>query len=158
MEEEIGQGMTVESISYMVSSMQSNHNNAYDIDIYMGLTELDVLTDIFQDNYTPGTKQLVLSADSICYGDTVDAWSAIQLQYPFHYEGQGNLVIEIVCPNSGYSPVYNWNTGSNRVLYTYNLSSSTGTRYSHLPYMLLSGSLGLEQRTFGSIKVLLGSE
>lgn len=158
MEEEIGQEISIESISYMVSSMQSNHNNVYDIEIYMGLTELDVLTDNFQDNYAPGTRQLVLSADTICYGDTVDVWSAIQLQYPFHYAGQDNLVIEIVCQGSGYSPVYNWNTGSNRVLYTYNLSSSTGTRYSYLPYMLLSGSLSLEQRTFGSIKVLLGSE
>lgn len=158
LEEEIDQALTIESISYMVSSMQSNYNNIYEVEIYMGLTELTVLTETFEDNYVPGTRQLVLSADSICYGDTVDVWCPIQLQYPFDYSGQDNLVIEIICQSSGYSPVYNWDATSHRALYSYSLSSGTGTTYSFLPYMILSGSLGLEQRTFGSIKVLLGSD
>lgn len=158
LEEEIGQELTVESISYMVSSMQSNHNSVHNIHIYMGITELDVLTETFENNYTPGTRQLVLSADSTCYGDTADAWYPLQLQYPFQYPGQGNLVIEIICQYSGYSPVYNWDSVSNRSLFSQSISASTGTLMPYLPYMLISGSLGLEQRTFGSIKVLLGTE
>jgi hypothetical protein len=157
LENEMGQEMSIDSISYMIGYLQYSNNYLKDVSIYMGLSDLDVLTETFEDNYMPGTKQLVLASDSVFYGYTEDEWYPIPLQQSFHYPGQGNLLIEIVVHDCGFSSVYNWYAYSTRTLETYNLSSPTGNTSSYVPYMLLSGSpSGLEQETFGSIKVLLG--
>ncbi len=157
LEDEIGQEMTIDSISYMIGNLQYPVNYLSNVSIYMGLTDLDVLTETYEDNYSPGTKQLVLSSDSVFYGYTQDEWYPIPMQQPFDYPGQGNLIIEIVVQDCGFSPVYNWDSYSNRTLQNYNLSSPTGNASSFVPYMLLSGSpSGLQQETFGSIKIILG--
>jgi hypothetical protein len=157
LEDELGLEMTIDSISYMIGNLQYTNNYLSDVSIYMGLTDLDVLTETYDDNYLPGTKQLVLSSDSVFYGYTQDEWYPIALQQSFHYPGQDNLIIEIVVHDCGFSPVYNWDSYSNRTLQNYNLSSSTGNYSTFVPYMLLSGSpSSLEQETFGSIKILLG--
>ncbi len=91
-EQELGQAILIESISFMVEDYYSSWKDS--VSIYMALTDLNELTVTFESNYTVGTRRLVLEAD------TLDTW---------------------------------------------------------VPYMILSGSLGLDQRTFASIKVIAGS-
>ncbi len=159
LEDEIGQEINITSISFMPSEEGLEPFSwEYGISVFMGLTYQDALTANFEDNYVPGTRQLVLFADSVFYGCTPDVWQEIQLTEPYHYTG-GNLVIEFITPEwGGYTCVYNWDAGMNRALQTYNCSSPEGTLNCYLPYMLISGTLALEQETFGSIKVILGRE
>jgi hypothetical protein len=159
LEDEIGQPIEIESISFMPSEDgYGPYSWEYGMSIYMGLTDQDQLSPYFESNYLPGTKQLVLYADSVFYGCTKDVWQEIVLDDPFLYT-EGNLVIEVLTPEwGGYTRIYNWDAGMNRALYTYMCSSPQGNLTVHLPYMMFSGALSLEQETFGAIKVILGRE
>ncbi len=156
LEWELGQAILIESISFMVEDYYSSYKDS--VYIYMALTELDELTDTFESNYTMGTRQLVLEVDTLYYGTIPEEWFTIELQTPFWYSGESNLLLELVSPgiDGGYTDIYNWNSYSSRSLVAYNISQTTGSLDSWVPYMILSGSLGLDQRTFASIKVIAG--
>jgi len=158
LEMELGQAILIESISFMVEDYYSSWKDS--VSIYMALTELDELTDTFESNYTMGTRQLVLEVDTLYYGTIPEEWFTIELQTPFWYPGESNLLLELVSPgiDGGYTDIYNWNSYSSRALVAYSISQTTGSLDSWVPYMILSGSLGLDQRTFASIKVIAGSQ
>ena len=156
-EQELGQAILIESISFMVEDYYSSWKD--NVSIYMALTELTELTDTFESNYTIGTRQLVLEVDTLYYGTVPDEWFTIELQTPFWYSGESNLLLELFSPgfDGGYTDIYNWNSYSSRALVTNNINQTTGNLDSWVPYMILSGSLGLDQRTFASIKVTAGN-
>ena len=156
-EREVGQAILIESISFMVEDYYSSWKDS--VSIYMALTELNELTDTFESNYTIGTRQLVLEMDTLYYGTVPDEWFTIELQTPFWYNGESNLLLELFSPGAdgGYTDIYNWNSNTSRALVTNDCGQTTGNLDSWVPYMILSGSLGLDQRTFASIKVTAGN-
>lgn len=156
-ERELGQAILIESISFMVEDYYSSWKDS--VSIFMALTELNELTDVFEMNYTMGTRQLVLDVDTLYYGTVPEEWFTIELQTPFWYPGEGNLLLELISHGSdgGYTDIYNWNSNSYRTLVTHDVSQTNGELDWWVPYMMLSGELGLDQMTFGSIKVITGS-
>lgn len=157
LEEELDGARTIEGFSLMRSGGSPAMSWECNVSLYMGLTDLDMLTTDFEGNYSPGTKQLVLEADTLIYGDSLDQWYAIDLDQPFSYPGEGNLILDFVMPEyGGFAYVYNWTAGPARGLYCPIQYAPGVTLVPELPYMLLSGTLALEPGTFGSIKALLG--
>lgn len=156
-ERELGQAILIESISFMVEDYYSSWKDS--VSIYMALTELNELTDIFEMNYTMGTRQLVLDVDTLYYGTVPEEWFTIELQTPFWYPGEGNLLLELISPgcDGGYTDIYNWNSNSYRTLVTHDCGQPNGELDWWVPYMIISGELGLDLMTFGSIKVITGS-
>ncbi|MCK5115786.1 MAG: hypothetical protein KAR44_04250 [Candidatus Aegiribacteria sp.] len=157
LERELGQAILIESLSFMVEDYYSSWKDS--VSIYLALTDLNELSDTFELNYSIGTRQLVLEVDTLFYGTVPEEWFTIELQTPFWYPGERNLLLELVSPGAdgGYTDIYNWNSNSARALISNDCSQSTGSLDSWVPYMILTGSLGLDQRTFASIKVIAGS-
>ena len=149
--------MEIESISFMIEDYYSSYKDT--VYLYLALTDLDELTDTFDSNFIPGTRQLVLYVDTLYYGTEPDQWFTVDFQYPFWYSGEENLLIELISPHidGGYSDVYNWDSGALRSLVTYNISQQTGIQDFWVPYMILSGTMELSPGTFGSIKILFGN-
>ena len=145
--------MTIEAISF-----KDRFGHSYDqghVTIWMGYTQLDQLTTSFEYNYTPGTKTKVFDhADVQTGGGTPDSWFTLQLDTPFEYDGQSNLLIDIETVDCNTIYVWGWNTGSNRNVHTYISGASTGTVLETIPHLQLHGPLELATTTFGRIKTL----
>lgn len=133
--------------NYSTSSQTQQHVN-----IWMGDTDLDILTNTFDANYNPGTKTLVFDQDDVLTGGTIDEWFLMYLDTPFQYDGQHNLIIDLESSYCNTIYVWGWDTSSLRNLYTYSNGSSTGILNSPLPHLQIHGVLELERCTFGEIK------
>ena len=156
LEEELGHPILIESISFMVEDFYSSWKT--NVFIYLALTDMDELTQTFEANYNVGSKQLVLEADTLNYGTVPEEWFTLEMQTPFWYPGEGNLLLELISyeADGGYTDIYNWNSDSNRALVTHDCSNPIGNLDMWVPYITLSGSLNLQQMTFGGIKATLG--
>ena len=96
--------------------------------------------------------------DCTIYAPNPNQWFQIDLETPFFYDGTGNLIIEYAWPN-GRDAVYNYNwTGTVARALAGSWESVTGYTEMDCPHILLSGTLELQNVTFGFIKALLGSE
>ncbi len=155
-EKELGQAILIESLSFMVEDFYSSWKDT--VSIYMALSDLDELNLSFESNYISGSRQLVLQVDTLHYGTVPEELFTIELQTPFWYPGEGNLLLELISPGAdgGYTDIYNWNSFSFRSLVTNDCSQPEGDLDTWVPYMILNGSLTLEHRTFASIKIDAG--
>lgn len=133
--------------NYSTSQQTQQH-----VSIWMGDTDLDILTSTFDANYTPGTKTLVFDQDDVLTGGIIDEWFTLLLDIPFQYDGQRNLIIDLESSYCSTIYVWGWNTFSLRNLYTYINGSATGNLNSLLPHLQIHGVLELERCTFGEIK------
>ena len=127
----------------------------YDFDIYMGLCETDVLSSAFDDNYISGTRTLAFSRDTLTLSPGAGEWQDFDLDTPFWYNGQDNLIVEFMWSSGDtedeclYS--WHWNTGTIRsVSGVY--GASTGTMSSLIVMLRFTGELALEQMTFAGVK------
>ncbi|MCK5784920.1 MAG: hypothetical protein KAH54_00020 [Candidatus Sabulitectum sp.] len=128
-------------------------------EVYMGLTDNENLSAVFEDNYLPGTRTLVLQEDSVTYAAGTEEWCIIPLDTPFPYETGHHLLIEYLW-TGGYTGMHNyvWTTTTDRAVLAYNPSSATGSNQSKMIHLLLTGTeLNLEQTTFGAVKIILGN-
>ena len=123
--------------------------------IYMGLCASDELGKEFEQNYIPGSKQLVFSMDDgWIYSNGVAEWFDLQLDTPFWYNGTDNLLIDFAWTWGDVDIyVYAWDSGSQRSMYA-PAGSATGYTDSTVIHMSLQGTLGLESSTFAHIKAL----
>lgn len=148
--------MEIESIALKRFPSSQPQATFQQLTISMGLCETDTLSAVYEDNYIPGTKTIVLDAT----GYTVEApagdeWFYVTLDQPYWYNGEDNLILEFEWPGgSGSLYVYHWFTGQNRAV-NGGYGSSSGYLEGNIPNMLLSGSLSFEQTTFGRIKTIL---
>lgn len=130
-----------------------------DLSILMGHTELESLTDTFDDNWsTSGT--LVFSDPSYSIsGVTPGSWFTFQLDTPFLFDGSSNLLIELAWegpsapPGQGSIYTFYWATTGNRVLTANDPTAATGFAGPYCNNMLIEyQEQFLWGDTFGGIK------
>lgn len=159
LEDEIGTSIEIRSIS-LKRTLQGGVSVTLDtLEIYMGYSNGAELGTNFEDNYQPGTKQLVFWEEN-CTINAPDPnqWFQIDLETPFLYNGSGNLIIEYAWPG-GYDEVFNWNwTGNVNRSLTGGWGVVSGFTTQDCPHILLSDDLSLQNVTFGFIKSLFCRE
>ncbi|OPL18108.1 MAG: hypothetical protein AVO35_06280 [Candidatus Aegiribacteria sp. MLS_C] len=106
MEEELGGPMTITAVSWLRSYEGDSIGVEYDFRMYMGLLQQDDLLPEFDQNYDPGTRQLVFQSDSLLLEGEAWEWLTIQLQEPFQYPGTGNLVIELTRSDAYFTNLF----------------------------------------------------
>jgi hypothetical protein len=157
-DDEIGGAFDIQTLSLKRHSSGSTSAPTwlYDFQIYAGLTDQETLGSTFDTNFIPGTRTLVFSRDSLFIEVEPNAWIDIVLDDSFWYEGDHNLVLEILWSageETGTECAYtwHWNTGQMRCLSGY-YNASSGSLTSVIPHMVLTGTTGLDQSTFAAIK------
>jgi len=159
--EEIGTPMSISSVTFTSSYVESN-SYVLDFTLSMALVEADELSNQFDENYTPGSLVTVLSADSLDLGIPVGDELTLDLDEPFYYDGQSNLLLDIYYPDGFcYYSVWCWTAGEGRSLSRMFVPGTEmgsledpGYLFEDVPYMVLGGELGLESCTFGRIKAI----
>jgi len=133
-----------------------------DFQIWAGLTDADVLSANFDENFLPGTRTLLFSRDSLHIEAEPDAWIPFQLDQSYWYGGSHNLLLEILWSGGqeiGSECIYTWqwNTGAMRCV-SGPYGSSSGSLTSIIPYLQLEGELGLDSSTFAEVKASFGGD
>jgi hypothetical protein len=159
-DEEVGSAMTIESIAYQRSDFGDSIATASleHFEIYMGLSEEDVLDTQFDANYIEDSKYLVYSSDPQAISAGKNEWIQFDLDTPFWYNGTDNLIIEIMWSwgvEGDHLLTWGWDDFG-RSLFGY-YGSPVGTYEDRVPYMILNGTMVLEPATFGSIKAFFSS-
>ena len=154
----MGGAMTIEQISWCSFGSPGLDGIYLNAEIHLGLCASDQLGSVFDDNFIPGTKTLVLYADSLITDVGPDSWFTVAFDQPYEYSGEENLIIDIYHePGMNGRHSWSWTAGSNRAAGTYSPPWTQGGRYNLVPCMIIEGSLALDNTTFGRIKVILGS-
>ena len=121
--------------------------------VYMALTDLEQLTENYDLNYDPSTRELVYSSPQLCLGVPPEGWAQLPLDQSFCYENSRNLLIEVVYTDAQVEfQTCSWYGTGDRVLWHSDPQAGTGTLLQSLPHMMLSGKLELRQSTFAQIK------
>lgn len=146
----------VNSISFLVASgdrVMLDH-----LDIFMGYSELDDLGMNFDDNYVPGSKTLVFEDDNLIIDSPGSGqWLTLDLDVPFWYSGQQNLVLEFRWPGGSQEiDIWGWYPTANHTVFAPDWQASQGTPMMESLLFRLNGTLALEANTFGAIKATLG--
>lgn len=161
MQEDIGSAFEIGSVSYVFAYTDIVTAYAKDFTLSMAHVENDQLTDTFSENYQAGSLLEVFHIDSLYLENGYGNELVLELDTPFQYNGQDNLLIDIYYPEGNvYSRVYNWEAGTDRSLVDMFLPGGSGGNSGYLgdwvPYMILETPLSLQQSTFGGVKVILG--
>jgi len=127
----------------------------------MATVENDYLVETFSENYMPGSLVEVYYSDSLVLSEGPAAKLVLELDTPFFYNGEDNLLIDIYYPQgSCWCSNYGWQAGTARCVYDFfypgGSGNPTGQTSDWLPYMVLEGTQSLEQSTFAAIKVMIG--
>lgn len=124
--------------------------------VSMANTPFDELTEVFADNYPPGSLVQVAYVDSLSTTGPEGTEITVELETPFYYNGTENLLIDTEY-SDGCSFAWNWgwNPFSNRGLVS-SSGYSTGNLAEYIPYIVLESPASLSGETFGGIKVILG--
>lgn len=161
----MGTAMEIQSITFTASVPVNMGCYALDFSMSFAHTDVDQLSETFEMNYTPGSLIEVFQTDSLVLDQIEGETLVLELDTPFFYNGQDNLLIDIYYPSGYlYYSVWCWTAGSNRSLSRMFAPYSdfkdrleTGNLFEDLPWMIIEGDLGLDETTFGRIKVMLGS-
>ncbi len=156
--EEINTGMNINAFAFKNYGFDNNLTLT-GFEVYMGLTDNVNLSTVYEDNYLPGTRTLVLQEDSILYTAEPEEWCIIQLDTPFLYEADHHLLLEFLF-TGGSSGMHNyvWSTATNRAVMGYYPAGTSGAHQNNMIHLLLTGNaLNLDQATFGAIKIILGN-
>ena len=162
LQEDIGSAFEISSVSYVFSYSEGGTIYVKDFTLSLAHVENDQLTEIFSANYQPGSLVEVCHIDSLYLENGYGNELVLELDTPFQYNGQDNLLVDIYYPEGNcYSNVYNWEAGSNRSLVDLFMPGGSGSNSGYLgnwlPYMVLGGTQSLDQCTFGAIKIELGT-
>lgn len=164
LDQEIGTSFTVNTFSIRRHSLGSTGapTDLFDFALYMGLCQSDELSPTFDANFMPGTRTLVFARDSLHLEVEPDALISIDLDTPYWYGGQHNLLIEIMWSSgeeTGTECMYtwHWNTGAMRCA-SGNYDAQSGSLTSIVPWMQFTGTAGLEACTFAEVKTLFRAE
>ncbi len=152
---EIGSAIQIDQIG-MVRFLTGNDKvHLQGFEIYMGYCSSDTLESNFEQNYIPGSKQLVYSmADGWIQANGIGEWFDLQLDTSFWYNGTDNLLIDFIWTWGDVDIyVYAWDSGSPRSMFG-GAGSATGNTDTAVLHMTLQGSLELKSTTFAQIKAL----
>lgn len=148
---EIAQPMTITRIGFK-SALPDEATNL-NLQIHAGITDLQTVVTVFDENYISGSRQLVFQADTIVLSAPVGEWLFIEFDEPFVYDGQHNLILEFESENtgSGFYP-YAWISYEPRTLVAYS-GSASGDVLNECNHMILSDDVqDLHACTWGSVK------
>jgi len=151
---DIGDAMTIESLSWIRSVGGDPEGTFEDFKVYMGLCSSDELSTDYDSNYMSGTKLLVQESTSYTNGATnPNDWFDMILDTPYWYNGEDNLIIEMEWSSgNGSLFTWHWNGGDNRcVIGSYGSSIGDYTEQM-VPNLKLNGTLSLDATTFGAVK------
>ncbi len=160
LQEDIGNAFQISDLSFVVHHADPD-SYVEDFSLSMTHVESEQLTETFTANYQPGSLVEVYHTDSLDLSGVNGEGILLELDTPFQYNGQDNLLIDINYPD-GYcwTAVYNWEAGPARCLRDVFLPSgsagSTGDLSDWIPYMVFEGTQSLDQCTFGAVKVEFG--
>lgn len=159
LQSEMASAIEIQSISLTRTPAGGTSVTLDTLAIYMGYSSVSDLGSNYDDNYSPGTRQLVYwEEDCTITAPEPNQWFQIDLETPFFYDGTGNLIIEYAWP-AGSGEVDNWNwTGTVNRSVTGGWNSETGFTSQDCPHILLTGTLSLQSETFGFIKALFAQE
>ena len=159
LESEIGDPIEIQSISLMRTPAGGTSVTLDTLEIYIGYSKNSELGTDFDDNFIPGTRQLVFwEEDCTIYAPEPSQWFQIDLETSFNYSGSGDLIIEYAWPD-GYDEIFNYNwTGTVNRSLTAGWGASTGFTTQDCPHILLTGALSLQNVTFGFIKSFCRTE
>ena len=149
--------MTINEIGWQRGGSAGSASGYYNsFKLYVGLASVSELSNTFSDNYIPGSRTLVYETNTQVMSAAPDEWVHIALDTPFWYNGEDNLIVELEwVGGSNMFYTYMWETGVNRGLMNKsNINSPTGTLYTRMSELAFTGTMALEQETFGSIKTL----
>ncbi len=127
-QEEIGVTGDITRISFDRSD-PNEIGNFSDFKISMGHSTLDSVTEVFDDNYE-GMLYEVFSRDNLVVNSSnSDSWVHFELDTPFTYDGERNLLVDIQWIGSGENTVFvkAFNHGTNRRVLSSSVDSNTGT-------------------------------
>ena len=159
--EEIGDAILIESISWKRGTTGTTSDGSYnDFNIYLGYTDLDMLTTEFNENYTPLSRTLVHHRDPQTLSAEPEEWFTIELDSPFWYNGVDNMIMEITWNTSSGNPSsYEFNTPMTPVsVKSADPVGNSGFLSSMRCQFMLDGTQSLENGTWASVKVLVGGE
>jgi len=154
--DEINTAITIESISFRIYG-PSPIAYSDGLEMYIGLSDNEELSETFESNILPGTRTLVFNTDSLYIGGAPGEMLEIEFETPYYYSGEHNLIVDMVSDYNNYIIVYGWESGVQKGLVSYSLSSTLGQLFTKLPYMVLEGTLDLQPSTVGSIKIEFGA-
>jgi len=157
--DEIGDAIEVSSIGWHRATGGTATATFNKFRIFVGYCPNDMLGTNFMDNYIEDTRTEVHFSSSITVAEGGEEWFYIDLDTPFWYDGTQNLILEVVW-ESGSGSVHNYffdTAGTPMRLKSAEPDSETGFLSSLRCQFMLVGTEQLENGTFASVKVLLGS-
>ena len=132
----------------------------YDFEIYLGLTDQEMLSSTFENNWLPETRQLVFHRDTMTISNSPEEWVNFAFDQGFWYNGEDHLIVEVMWSSADTDDscmyTWHWNTGSIRSI-NGEYSNPTGTMGSLLIMFKFQGELLFSPDTFAGIKSTLGS-
>lgn len=150
---ELGGACTINSIAFNCNAHDTIGTlNLTELDVYMGITQRETMSSTI--DWTPASDLLlVYSGEDVVIGDNV--WETINLDSPFYYTGEGNLVV-VVAKKTNYQYIselkWFYTSVDNTTLYRRNDSSESiadehpngaaGTRLSYRPNIKLDVTYG----------------
>ncbi len=160
MQEDIGTAFEISEITFVIDH-SSGASYVNEFTLSLAHVESDQLTNTFTANYQTASLVEVYYTDSLDLSGENGDEICLELQTPFQYNGQDNLLLDINYPDgSCWTAAYMWEAGSARCLTGMFLpggsAGSTGDLFDSVPYMILEGTESLDQCTFGAIKIELG--
>ena len=156
--DEIGDAIEISSIGWHRGPGGTATASFNNFNIYLGYCPEDMLGTNFMDNYIEGSRVLVKHSGNITVAQGTDEWFTIDLDTPFFYNGEGNLILEVEW-DSGSGSVHNYffdTAGYPMRLKATESGAKTGDLSSLRCQFMLIGTSALESSTFGAIKVILG--
>lgn len=156
---EIGSAIEIESISWQRGVSGNTSSSDYEnFRIYMGYCPKEYLGTDFINNYTPGSRTLVLQANTLSIAAEPDEWFTVDLDSSFWYNGEDNLILEVVWDSGTGDPsIRQFNTPQTPAsLKSADSSGEKGFLSSLRCQFMLNGTMKLDSGTFASIKVILG--
>lgn len=157
--DEIGDAIIVSSLGWHRAEGGTPTAAFTDFQIYLGYCPDEMLGTVFMDNYVENSRTLVFQRDAITVAEGTDEWFYIELDEPFWYNGEGNLIMEISWESgSGSVQNYFFNApGIPKMLKSAEATAETGFLSSLRCQFMLEGTQLLDAGTFASIKILLGN-
>lgn len=151
---EIGDAIEIDSFSWRRFPSPEDQGTFVDFKMYLGLCDSDEIGTTFDDNYIPGTKTLVLEDNPyVTPVVPVGEWFDVELDTPYWYNGEDNLLIEVEW-SAGNGSLYSWSWdgGPNRCIFAGYGASTAPAAITTVPHIKMNGTLELSNSTFGEIK------
>ncbi len=128
-----------------------------DVRISAGVPAADELGEHFEENWVPGTRTEVFSAEHLDIETVPDGWFGVDLDAPWHHEMGEALLLEVQHSDSRLGVyTWHWDSGAWRALAAPDDMAERGWLMQDIPHMiLLFEEAGLEPASFGRIKVVL---